>query len=76
METKKSRTVAAFLAGLLGMIGAHRFYVGKIGTGIAILLLSISWIGLPIAFVWALIDFIIILSGGFKDKRGNQLTQW
>lgn len=76
METKKSRTVAAFLAGLLGMLGAHRFYVGKIGTGIAILLLSISWIGLPIAFVWALIDFIIILSGGFKDKRGNQLTQW
>lgn len=76
METKKSRTVAAFLAGLLGMIGAHRFYVGKIGTGIAILLLSISWIGLPIAFVWALIDFIIILSGGFKDKRGIPLTQW
>lgn len=76
METKKSRTVAAFLAGLLGMLGAHRFYVGKIGTGVAILLLSISWIGLPIAFVWALIDFIIILSGGFKDKRGNQLTQW
>lgn len=76
MENKKSRTVAAFLAGLLGMVGAHRFYVGKIGTGVAILLLSISWVGLPIAFVWAMIDFIIILSGGFKDKRGNQLTQW
>lgn len=76
MENKKSRTVAAFLAGLLGMVGAHRFYVGKIGSGVAILLLTISWIGLPFAFVWALIDFIIILSGGFKDKRGNQLTQW
>ena len=56
----------------LGMIGIHRFMVGKIGTGIVMILLC--WTG--ISFVWAVIDFIMILCGSFTDKAGNKITQW
>lgn len=49
----------------LGAFGAHRFYVGKIGTGI-LMLLTLGGLG-----IWTLIDFIIIAVGSFKDKEGN-----
>jgi TM2 domain-containing membrane protein YozV len=48
----------------LGTLGVHRFYVGKIGTG----LLQLVTFG---AFgIWTLVDFIMIVSGNFKDKTG------
>ena len=47
----------------LGALGAHRFYVGKIGTGI-LQLLTLGGLG-----IWVLIDFIIIVTGSFKDKE-------
>ena len=48
----------------LGGLGVHRFYVGKIGTGI-LMLLTLGGLG-----IWALIDFIIIVCGNFRDKNG------
>lgn len=48
----------------LGMFGIHRFYVGKIGTGI-LMLLTLGGLG-----IWTMIDFIIIVCGNFKDKEG------
>lgn len=48
----------------LGVLGIHRFYVGKIGTGI-LQLLTLGGLG-----IWALVDFIIIVTGSFKDKQG------
>ena len=36
--SKKSRTVASILCFLLGFIGVHRFYTGKVGTGIIMFL--------------------------------------
>ncbi len=63
----KSKGVAAVLAFFLGYLGIHRFYVGKIGTGILWLLtLGLCGIG-------QLIDFIMILCGSFKDKDGAVL---
>ena len=47
-----------------GCLGVHRFYVGKIGTGI-LWLITGGWFG-----IGAFIDFIIILCGGFKDGNG------
>jgi hypothetical protein len=51
----------------LGFIGAHRFYVGKIGTGILMLIL----VSTGISVAWAIVDLILIFTGKFTDKDGN-----
>lgn len=66
----KSRTVAAVLAFFLGFLGVHRFYVGKVGTGV-VQLLTGGGLG-----VWTLVDFIMILVGSFKDKEDRALANW
>ena len=60
---------AALLCFFLGGLGAHRFYTGKVGTA---LLMIITFGGLGI---WVLIDFVMILTGGFKDKEGRDLDR-
>lgn len=65
---QKSKWVAFFLCLFLGFIGAHRFYVGKMGTGILYLftvgLFGIGW----------LVDLVCILIGSFRDKSGFPLV--
>lgn len=53
----------------LGSLGADRFYVGKIGTGI-LKLLTLGGFG-----IWWLIDWIMILADKFTDKDGNIITK-
>ncbi len=67
----KSRLAAALLAFFLGALGVHRFYVGKIGTGIAIILTFGGFFG-----IWPLIDLIMILVGSFKDKEERYVANW
>jgi TM2 domain-containing membrane protein YozV len=66
----KSRLVASLLCFLFGVFGAHRFYLGKIGTGI-LMLITIGGFG-----IWALIDLILIIVGSFKDKEGRLVFRW
>lgn len=61
---------AFLLCFFFGFLGIHRFYVGKIGTGI-LQLVTLGGLGL-----WTLIDLIIIIVGAFTDKEGKKITQW
>lgn len=76
ITSQKSRLVAAILCWILGVFGAHRFYVGKNGTAIAMLLISLTGIGMIATGIWTVIDMIIILVGEFKDKQGHVLKDW
>lgn len=66
----KSRLAAALLAWFLGIFGIHRFYVGKVGTGV-LMIVTLGGLG-----IWALIDFIVILVGSFRDKEERVLYNW
>ena len=59
--SEKSRGVATALAALLGIFGAHRFYLGKPESG-ALMLLTIGGLG-----IWWLYDLILVASGSFRD---------
>ena len=49
----KSRLATALLAWFLGTLGIHRFYIGRIGTGLIILILGIvGWATTWIRGVW------------------------
>lgn len=66
----KSRAVAFALCIPLGCFGAHRFYVGKIGTGL-LQLCTLGGMGL-----WYLYDLIMIASGQFRDAQDRLVTRW
>src|SRR5262245_10752132 len=59
----RSRLVALLFCVFLGVFGVHRFYVGKIGTGI-LMLVTLGGLG-----IWNLIDLILIAVGSFRDKE-------
>ena len=63
----KNKWVALLLAIFLGAFGIHRFYVGKVGTGI-MYLVTLGFFGVGVLF-----DIVIILLGSFTDKGGNFL---
>lgn len=66
----KSRLAAFLLCWCFGFVGIHRFYVGKIGTGI-LMILTAGGMG-----IWALIDLIMIIVGSFRDKYGRRVFNW
>ena len=69
-KSNKKKLPAVLLCFFLGCFGLHRFYAGKIGTGI-LQLITLGGFG-----VWALIDFFVILLGGFTDSKGQKLQDW
>lgn len=77
---RKSVVIALILWFFFGLLGVHRFYLDKIGTGIMMALLSIVGgftapilIGIPLLVIvglWWLIDFFMII---FAARRHNRM---
>ena len=63
----KNFLLVATLCFLLGVFGVHRFYCGKIMSGVW---MSVTLGGLGI---WALVDFIIVCFGEFTDSQGRKI---
>lgn len=72
-ESEKSRLAASLLAFFLGGLGVHRFYAGKIVSGIFQILLTFCFC---IGYIWVVIDFIMIICGNFKDCDGKVISNW
>ncbi|UCG85818.1 MAG: NINE protein [Gemmatimonadota bacterium] len=66
----RSRGIALALATVLGPFGAHRFYVGKIGTGLC-QLATIGGLG-----IWWLYDWILVVAGSFRDADDRRVVNW
>ena len=56
--TDRNKYVAALLAFLVGPLGIHRFYLGRKGSGLAMLLISLTLVGLVVTGVWSFVDFV------------------
>jgi TM2 domain-containing membrane protein YozV/RNA polymerase subunit RPABC4/transcription elongation factor Spt4 len=102
--SSKSRLTTTLLAWFLGIFGAHRFYLRKMGTATLMLLLGIfgivsyvltlailghltfpTWVGIVVLVglisllavaIWAIVDFIFVISGRMKDKEGEPIKKW
>ena len=69
-KSRKSRLVALVLCFVLGVLGVHHFYAGRIGMGILYFftggLVAVGWI----------IDIVLIAAGNYKDSEGLKITDW
>ena len=57
---RNSTAVAYLLWFVVGVFGGHRFYVGRKGSAIAMLILGLTFVGLIITGIWALVDAFLI----------------
>lgn len=69
-DSSKSRLAALLLCIFVGGLGVHRFYAGKIGTGILWLITG------GLFGIGTLVDLILICVGEFKDADGNLISSW
>ncbi len=53
----------------VGVLGVHRFYTGKIGTGF-LMLITLGGLG-----VWFLVDLILVVTGQFTNKDGQKIPR-
>ena len=67
-STPKSKLVTALLCFFLGCFGIHRFYTGHVVLGIVYLLTG------GVFLIGVVIDFIMILTGSYRDKEGQPLA--
>lgn len=84
---RKSVLIAYLLWFFLGLFGVHRFYLGRIGTGVGMLVLhGISWVlafvligylGFAFLGLWWLIDALLIpgMARGHNNRLADSLRR-
>jgi TM2 domain-containing membrane protein YozV len=76
VRSDRNKLVAALLAFFIGTLGVHRFYLGRTGSGIVMLVLSITVIGLIATVPWAIIDmirYLMMSDEEFADRYARRL---
>ena len=68
--SERSRGVALALAVVGGVFGLHRFYAGRVQSGVC-MCLTLGGLG-----IWYLYDVIVIAAGDFEDGDGRRLRRW
>jgi hypothetical protein len=68
--SERSRAVAVILAAVLGPFGAHRFYTGRVRSGV-LMALTLGGAG-----IWYLYDLIVVTAGDFRDAQGRVVSRW
>ena len=69
----RSRTITLILACLLfiiGLGGLHRFYTGRIISGIIQLVTAGGFL------IWQIIDIVRIIIGSYKDAQSREVSEW
>ncbi|MBR2787036.1 MAG: TM2 domain-containing protein [Clostridia bacterium] len=66
-KSEKDWLVTLLLCIFAGTIGIHRFYAGKIGTGI-LQLITLGGCG-----IWTIVDLVMIITGKFTDGQGKTI---
>jgi hypothetical protein len=66
----RSRGVALTLAVFGGVFGLHRFYTGRMHSGI--------WMAVTLGGmgIWYLYDLIVVATGEFRDADGLRVARW
>jgi TM2 domain-containing membrane protein YozV len=57
-DLDRNKYIAALIAFFIGPLGIHRFYLGRTGSGIAMVVLSCTLVGLLVTIPWAFVDMI------------------
>lgn len=66
----RSRGVALALAVVGGVFGLHRFYTGRVVSGVW-MCATLGGLG-----IWYLYDVIVVAAGDFEDGEGRRLSRW
>ena len=68
-KSDKDFVPAALLCYFLGMLGMHRFYLGKYFTGL-LMLVTFGGFG-----IWSIVDMVTLITGSFRDANGLPLNR-
>jgi TM2 domain-containing membrane protein YozV len=74
LRADRNKIVAALLAFFFGVFGVHRFYLGRIGSGVAMLLITCTFVGAIVTWPWSMIDMLryLVMSDDEFSRRYQQ----